>query len=931
MRLAGGITSLLTVLTAALTGTVLAEDSADLSNRCILVTCDLHENSPAGTLLARLLDHHLTLKNFRLAEPEHSPVFTVDPHDGSVCINRDDQIDFESHRELRFRVLADEDLAEQDPFLKEFSTGLLEDGLTADAFKSLSTGTVTFDFTIQVRDVPEPPELRDANLMVQVFDDSETEFGTIAVINPHSREGLHYFIASGDEDDVFQINADTGTLSLRGGEAQHFDMNSTHELVILAENSAGLSATANVVVTVFNETPQAVPVAGNVSAKVSEKDSAPEPADSAESLAQSESTQPIELPFGLSVTPNQMESGVPLIGARDDEWESTPEGNAGGSSTEQMAVAGTDSDSVITQPAVPILNLDTIDMVEVGNWVASTDAARDASSKSAALKTATKTEPTRSRLPAPKARSASRGILPSLVALIVFLMSCVAAVLALSRASAARKAVLNETSARNDETLAANALLLLNSESEDEVRSAQATMQSHESDVAADQNSLIEQTGVLQDAIAGCHSNAQMNDHGASEHISVVLNPAEHGAQISQLQNQLAARDQLIAQLTSELHAVSGDCAEPTMSGDGTDCELPDDAWDNYGTSAANDSQPVRTTTTTLLPKISEHSESETEVRSSLMMARERLEREFTSDSRYPRDRSEDNSPDLSLSCESTSSAVATLDDSDELRSELADLFEMQTVQETMNAAHLSEVAADSAAAESVVTEQESEDSHLDTIQRYLSQLLERSEDSAALEEILVDRRKTNDQHSGSDRRSPAEPARKPVKSYLDDYMSKHGGELAGSSGSSKLVSPGDTSEEPPQLSQPAKSRPPVDVKSIRESMNSFRAVAIQSVENAVFSHDLRLAKGKVAVRTMMIAGLIAVTIVVILANMMKVIQFSSLSWLMVTVVSLALIELGLRIHSIRRQHKVHMVATLVPRAGTNSARKSDDCESLDE
>ena len=515
------------------------------------------------------------------------------------------------------------------------------------------------------------------------------------------------------------------------------------------------------------------------------------------------------------------------------------------------------------------------------------------------------------------------------MALIVFLMSCVVAVRALSRASAARKAVLDETSARNDETLAANALLLLNRESEDEVQSAQATMQFHESDMAADQNSLIKQTGVLQNAIAGNHADAQMNDHRASEHIPVVLNPAEHGAQISQLQNQLAFRDKLIAHLTSKLHAVSRDCAEPTMSGDGTDCELPDDAWDNYGTSAANDSQPVRNTT--LLPKISEHSESETEVRSSLMMARERLEREFTSDSRYPRDRSEDNSPDLSLSCESTSSAVATLDDSDELRSELADLFEMQTVQETMNAAHLSEVAADSAAAESVVTEQESEDSHLDTIQRYLSQLLERSEDSAALEEILVDRRKTSDQHSGSDRRSPAEPARKPVKSYLDDYMSKHGGELAGSSGSSKLVSPGDTSEEPPQLSQPAKSRPPVDVKSIRESMNSFRAVAIQSVENAVFSHDLRLAKGKVAVRTMVITGLIAVTIVVILANMMKVIQFSSLSWLMVTVVSLALIELGLRIHSIRRQHKVHMVATLVPRAGTNSARKSDDCESLDE
>src|SRR5688572_21179491 len=126
MRLAGVMTALLTILTASLTSTIQADDSKDGTNRHVLVTRDLHENSPSGTLLARLLDHHLTLKNFRLAEPQHSPVFTVDPHDGSICINLDDQIDFELHRELRLLVLADEDLAEKDPFLQEFAAGLLE-------------------------------------------------------------------------------------------------------------------------------------------------------------------------------------------------------------------------------------------------------------------------------------------------------------------------------------------------------------------------------------------------------------------------------------------------------------------------------------------------------------------------------------------------------------------------------------------------------------------------------------------------------------------------------------------------------------------------------------------------------------------------------------------------------------------------------------
>ncbi|MEJ7593901.1 MAG: cadherin repeat domain-containing protein [Planctomycetaceae bacterium] len=706
MRLVAGITSLLTVLTA-LTSPILAEDSADLSNRRVLVTCDLHENPPSGTLLARLLDHHLTLKNFRLAEPQNGLEFTVEPQDGSVCINHDAQIDFESQRILRLLVLADDDLAEQDPFLEEFSAGLLDDGLTADAFKSLSTRTVTFDITIRLRDVPEPPELGNANLMVQVFDDSETEFGTIAAINAHPGEGLQYFIASGDEDDVFQIHADTGTLSLREGAARHFDMNSTHELVILAENSAGLSATANVVITVFNETPQVAPVSGNGTAKVAEKNSAPEPADS-ESVSPIAANLPFELPFGWSVTPNhKMKFAVPSIGAQDDEGESTREGNARKNSTEHLAAADTDSDSGITQPVVPILNLDTIEMVEVGNWVASTDAAGNSDSKSAAVEVAKKTKPTRSRLPAPKARSASHGILPSLVALIVFLMSCVAAVVALSHASAARKAVLEEASFRNDETLAANALLLLEMESEHEVQSVPVTMLSHESDVATDQNSLIEQTGLREDVIAGSHSETQMNDDGASEHIPVVRNSPQHSAQISELKNQLATRDQLIAELTRELHAASRGSVKSTLSGADADGEIKDDSWDDYGPCAANDSQPV--CNTTLLPKISERRESETDVRSSLMMARERLEREFSGDTRTPPALRDNNSLDMSLSYESTSSAVATLDESDQLRNELAELFEMQAVEEAAYA--LSSLRYnDSALAKSDVTEQESED-----------------------------------------------------------------------------------------------------------------------------------------------------------------------------------------------------------------------------
>ena len=675
MRLAAVVTtSLLTILTTTFTRALQAEDAAALSRRRVFAACDVHENLPAGTPISRLLDHNLTLKNFRLAEPQDSPGFTVDAHDGSVCINRDDQLDFERQRKIRLLVLADEDLADQDEFLEEFSAGLLEDGLSTRALKSLSTGTVTIDITIQVRDVLEPPKLLDANLVIPLLDDSETAFGTVA---------------------------------------------------------------------------------------------------------------------------------------------------------EHIAATSTDAHSVIRQPAGPILNLDTIAVVEAGNWLAATDAIEDTDFKPADVWPATKTESTSSPLPAAKIQSASRGILLSLLALIVFVMSSIAAAVALSRASAARKAVLAEATAKP----AVNPSLLLKAEFDHKVTSIQTTIQSPESDAAADQAGLI-----------------------------------------CQLQNQLASRDQWIEQLEKKLSAFNRGCNKSTVFDDDTDYEESVDSWGNFAT-AAYGRQPMHNAT--LRPQISE---------------------------------------------------VENLDESVNRRSELPDLFAMQAVEKKKSAARRSEVAVDPATEESEETDQESEDSHLDSIQRYLSQLLERSTDATSPEDNLLDRRKTIDQNRGSACRTTPEPARKPVKSFLDSYMEKHGGELAGNPDSSHERTLADQAEN---SALPTKPRTPVDVKFIRESMNSFRAVAIQSVENAVLSHDRRQAKGKVAVRIMLIAGLIAVTILVFFANLMQAIQFSMLNWFMVTCVALALIELCLRIHSIRRQRKSRTAAAFKPRSATHSVGRSDDCDTL--
>ncbi|MCA9012188.1 MAG: hypothetical protein KDB01_20690, partial [Planctomycetaceae bacterium] len=250
-------------------------------------------------------------------------------------------------------------------------------------------------------------------------------------------------------------------------------------------------------------------------------------------------------------------------------------------------------------------------------------------------------------------------------------------------------------------------------------------------------------------------------------------------------------------------------------------------------------------------------------------------------------------------------SVTATLDDQEALRAELAELFSIRQSKTGQSSA-------------AVKTEKEvedkphavepdpsgngtnDEDSHLDSVKQYLSQLLERSKDARSAEEILVDRRKAESPNLTVDRRTASEPGRKPVKSFLESYMSAHGGSLDGTRESSAPAA----SEKKEHVPLPEKPRTPIDVKSVRESMNSFRAVAIQSVENAVLSHDMRQAKVAIAVRTMMLTGLILVTMFAFLANMLDVIQFSLLPWLMAAAVIFVAIELGLRIQSIRKQRR---------------------------
>ena len=272
---------------------------------------------------------------------------------------------------------------------------------------------------------------------------------------------------------------------------------------------------------------------------------------------------------------------------------------------------------------------------------------------------------------------------------------------------------------------------------------------------------------------------------------------------------------------------------------------------------------------------------------------------------------------------------VETTDDKiASLRSELADLFAIQKKAETSATKTVSSnevTVPESAVTDEAVDKPEPcpEETHLESVAQYLSQLLERSKKEEAADAIFVDRRKSSDKPAGKwdgvDRRGGAPKAKAPVKSYIESYLSEHGGELSHDSGSQKSAeTPLDEFSRPQEMKPPVERRP-VDVQAIRQNMNSFRNVAATALEHALASHRIRQAKGKVAWRTTLVAGLTVVSVLAIATNSAMKIYFPSLGWLMGLIICLAIAELILRVEAIRRHRRELRYRILEP------AKKSGD------
>jgi hypothetical protein len=78
---------------------------------------------------------------------------------------------------------------------------------------------------------------------------------------------------------------------------------------------------------------------------------------------------------------------------------------------------------------------------------------------------------------------------------------------------------------------------------------------------------------------------------------------------------------------------------------------------------------------------------------------------------------------------------------------------------------------------------------------------------------------------------------------------------------------------------EPLPMRPKLDVEAMRKDMNSFREVSVKSTQKALESHAMRKEQSGLAGRQAVVIALVVVTLFVVVAEFMEIIDFPLIVW----------------------------------------------------
>jgi hypothetical protein len=212
-------------------------------------------------------------------------------------------------------------------------------------------------------------------------------------------------------------------------------------------------------------------------------------------------------------------------------------------------------------------------------------------------------------------------------------------------------------------------------------------------------------------------------------------------------------------------------------------------------------------------------------------------------------------------------------------------------------------LSADSAA--NVAADTPREENSDDFVRDYMEQLLSRSRKSAG--NALPEELKPAESPARGSGVKPDQQSPPKVRSFIDQYMSGDFGDLTGDGSISAPQA--SVSEAAPaivesQIDGPLVPRAKIDLRKMRENMDSFRTLSTQSVEHALVNHALRKERLNINGRIMFVLALLGVSLFLTFASARGIINYPLLIW--VTFISTAgvALELGRTLYGMKARCK---------------------------
>jgi subtilisin family serine protease/subtilisin-like proprotein convertase family protein len=194
-------------------------------------TFGIAENAGAGTAvgIVNATDPDGGAMTYAILAGNSGDAFFIDPDTGEISVNSSSALDFESTPSFNLTVQVTDD-----------------EGLT-------DTGNVT----INLADVSEAPLVANQSFDVSENSGSGTYIGTVAASDPDAGDSLSYAIIGGNQGTAFAIDAGTGQITVNNGSVIDFETYPTFVLTVQAIDDSGLSANANVTISLndVNEAP----------------------------------------------------------------------------------------------------------------------------------------------------------------------------------------------------------------------------------------------------------------------------------------------------------------------------------------------------------------------------------------------------------------------------------------------------------------------------------------------------------------------------------------------------------------------------------------------------------------------------------------------------------------------------------------------------